>query len=296
MMKYISREFSKNRNGIIKSVIGIVAAMMVAVILCFVLKRFAEPIAEIMNKVPYDVYSLFGLSGRPNPESVRSWAEVLLLVGNIVIIVTACYRVCHVVERDEDDGTIFFYCNQLYTRREIILCKYIGSVVSYIIEYCTLIIVTTVTVCVADAGSVNVAEFIGAKVMLMFGGICIGILYISVLYVFCVYGGRKESLELNVMVFTLTYGLIIVGNLYKILRVVALLVERFSEKTANMLKGLKFLKELRVISPLSHINPSNNYGIITWLVVCGVSLALSAFFLKVTVYLYNRRNIEYESY
>ena len=294
MIYLIKRELKKDGRSMVSGLLLILFSLIILTVFCILLKEQAVQLEELFFGLPAEIHSLSGFPIVPGEYNMQFYYKVYLMIANVIIAIIFCYRVCDVVERDEYDGSIFYLCNQLYSRKEMILGKYFGTVIEYIIQYILMMIMVSAAEYDVDDKTIELNRLVADNVGLLFGGICIGILYISISYAFCVYDNKKNELELTLFTVLITLGLLVVGNIRRIIMAISYFISIYKPDAAvaDKLKNLGKLKILRNISPLSHLNPNNHYSTGMWIKVCVISVLLSGVFVLLMLFLYRRRHIE----
>lgn len=288
----LKREFRYKREDVIRNVLMWLAAPALCMIACLSASEVLKVLGTYIYMLPEPVYRLLGLE-KELYYNYWFYIKVIIMFSNLYIMWNLCSGVFYDVDRDERNGSIFFMCNQLFTRKAIILSKYIASAVSFIATYVLWFAGMMLLGVAAGMKSRNIAGHIKEMLPVMYGGIITGILLLSFTYIYAVYKAQKSEFRVSVFVNFTIFGTLIAGSLYKIRDIVFWILDYFKRPHPGLSEKLEFLSSLKWLSPLSWINPFAVHDVDEWLAVTLAALIISCASVAAAVFLYEKRTLDY---
>lgn len=245
---------------------------------------------------PKEVYALLGI---PNGTYGRHFVFFIfyaMLVLNIWFAHKKCTQAVQSLRWDERAGSVYLWVNQMTGRKQFVLLKYFGTLVSFWSVYFFWHAVLYLMVHIG-AYEFQRQSYIGVIFKLfLFGGSVITML-ITIAYFYAV---LKESdggdLDTSCARYLIT-GTLITGNLYKVRDLIIWIIELFNENTSlsfnpqGLINISLWLNDLYWVSPLSWLNPYvfHRDGAISLLYF--VSIFLTVIFGTLMIFIYQRRRL-----
>ncbi|MDE6636162.1 MAG: hypothetical protein K2K09_06100, partial [Lachnospiraceae bacterium] len=262
----LKREFRYRKTEVVKDTLMMLAVPVLCMIICMMAKDYMRTLGEYIYMVPEPVYRLFGIA---KTDSYNYWfyIKIVIIFSNVYVMWNLCNGVFYDVGRDEKNGTVFFMCNQLYTRKTIILSKYIASTVSYVIMYILWFLGMMLAGVVSRMNMSIITGGIKEMLTMMYGGIIVGILFLSVMFIYAVYDRRKDEYRASVFAGSFVFGTLIAGNLYKLRDIAVWIMDSLEKPYPELSSKLGFLDGFKWISPLSWINPFEVHDVKVWLIL-----------------------------
>lgn len=292
-MRYLlRRELKYKKMDVVKDTLMMLAVPVLCMILCMIASDYMRTLGKCIYMIPEPLYRLFGIA---NTDSYNYWfyIKIIIIFSNICVVWNLCSDVFYDVGRDEKNGSVFFMCNQLYTRKTIILSKYIVSAVSYVVMYILWFAGMMLAGVLSKPNMRIITGGIKEMLTMMYGGIIVGILFLSVTFIYAVYDRRKDEYEASMFTGLFIFGTLITGNLYKLRDIAVWIMDSLEKPYPELSSRLGFLDGFKWISPLSWINPFEVHDVKMWLILTLAAAAVSGASVVVTLFLYEKRTLDY---
>lgn len=212
---------------------------------------------DLANKVfavPEEVYRLFGLVKGTATGNILFYMNVILMVVNVIYIWYSCSRVgrgLFIYEKNESIYTIV----QWHSRKMLLMEKYLWTIVSAVFMYIVMYVIAGVVVVngspTEEIGKIFLDEVIAG----MWHGIIVIWLLMSLTFITALLS--KKSVDSNAAGWAVfwTVGCIALGNLYKVVGILDLVLKNAGKEIAVVGKFVPVLQVLNPVSVLSWLNP-----------------------------------------
>lgn len=248
--------------------------------------------AAYLVRMPKELYALLGLPPGIETDSVLFYLFFPVIFLNVWMAWRGCKRAVMTVHTDEKNGNIFGMCNQMYSRRQLWMIKFVWPLVSFLCIYMVWCLLLCLLVIVGGLAQEQKAQGLRMVKGLLALGILVHGMLICLTFLYTVYKDKKRDVQILNGVSWLLFGTLALANIYKMRNLLYLLLDKLENKAAlTTLKGvLGWLEKLYWLSPLSWLNPytlqqGGNFALQA--VVCAVIAAAAAF---LSMLCYRRRN------
>lgn len=288
----LRRELKYRKADIVRDTLILLAAPLLCMVAYMAAGGYMRAFGQYIYMLPEPAYRLLGL-GQASVYNYNFYLKVIIIFSNIYVMWNMCNGVFYDVNRDENNGSVFFMCGQLYPRKIIILSKYIASAAAYAATYILWFAGMMVMAAAAGIKYGNIADRVKEMFPMLYGGIIVGILFISFTYIYAVYGRKKDEYQASAFVSLVVFGTLVFGNLYKVKNVVLWIMDYLRKPHPGLSTKLGFLDGFRWISPLSWINPFEGHDMKEWLILTLAAFIISGVSVAAAVFLYEKRTLEY---
>lgn len=288
----LKREMRYKRGDIVRDVLMRLAAPMFCMLACMFASEALKVFGGYIYMLPEPAYRLLGLE-KELYYNYWFYIKIIIMFSNAYIIWNMCNDVFYDLARDEKNGSLFFMCNQLYKRKQIIISKYIASAVSFVMSYVLWFDGMMLMGFAAGMKSGGIGEHIKQMLPMLYGGIITGFIFLSFTYVYAIYKRRKDENQASVFVNCIIFGTLTAGNLYKVRDVLFWMMDYFKKPHPGLSAKLAFLDGLKWVSPLSWMNPFSVHDRKEWLVMTSAALVISCLSVAAAVLLYEKRTLDY---
>ena len=288
----LKREFRYKRRDVIRDVLVQLAAPALCMAACIFASDALKVFGAYIYMLPEPAYRLLGLEKELN-YNYWFYIKVIIMFSNIYIMRNVCKGVFSDVDRDEKNGSIFFMCNQLFSRKAIIISKYIASAASFVTTYILWFAGMMLMGVAAGMKTRNIAGNIKEMLPMMCGGIIIGILLLSFTYIYAVYKRKKSEYRASVFVNFIIFGTLIAGGLYKLKNVVLWIMDYLKKPHPGLFENFEFLDGFRWFSPLSWANPFVVHNMKEWIALTLAAFIISCVSVVCAIFLYEKRTLDY---
>lgn len=251
-----------------KRAVSIDVLSIVIVCVIYVLRRESlEQFVRYTLNMPAAIYAFWGIAPDGGTGKAAFYVQWVMMFLHVWIVWRMCTCSIFSVWHMEERGAIFYFCNQWYSRQQIILATYLGNVVKFIIEYGILF----VTCLVLTGAGWGVPRLLG----FFLKGCMVIVLFMSVCTCYAVFSRRKEQC---IWTGALVIGTLTVGNVCKFRDLIILLLQKAGRNYVGFYRLTGWLDGLRWLSPLSWLNPYIGYSVretVIQTVICVTGIALS---------------------
>lgn len=291
-MKWLlKRDWNTDKKALLIQICTLVGIPWLLFILCKIKEDIFLRAFSYIFRVPQELYAFLGLTSEVQ---VCVWHYLLFPVVflNAWAVWKNAVRAKLIIRREEHTKSIYLLCNQLYTRQQILLEKYIwsmaGSLGIHLLWGISLLVLASLT----SADPTQKAANTGTALALLLIGCAVNLLVISVMFLYTVCKSTRKKAGYSSGADLLIFGTLALGNAYKLRDAFYLLMAKLKVEGDWLvkLKGiLGWLEKLYWLSPLSWLNPykaqMNKYAGIQ----IGICILLAAAFAVLTVYFYKKR-------
>ncbi len=239
---------------------------VVAVCVVFILKKVdLNAFAAYILDMPAAVYAFWGIAPGAETGKAAFYIQWMLVPLHIWMAWRICVLTVRSVWTEEEQGSIYYLCNQWYSRQEMAIAKYLWNVVSFIVNYSILF-----ALCAVLAGN---GWGRGRLAVFFLKGAFIMVMLLSLSYCYAVISERKSRCYL---IDILLFGTLAAGNLYKFRDLIILLLQRSNRNYAGIYRFTGWLAGLKWLSPLSWLNPFTEPGVKSMVIQIIICLAVTA--------------------
>lgn len=129
------REFSKEKKSVIWPVI-LTCISLAVMLIAFVLgKSSITDFTDFINTILADISGFLKMQFPVVTDVVWSVLLVVMFFGGIFIVWDNLLRTERIFHRDEQNRQVYIMCNQMYGRRQLIIAKFLTSVIMMMIQY-----------------------------------------------------------------------------------------------------------------------------------------------------------------
>lgn len=246
----LKRDWHKNKDLLKRQFL---IQLCLIVVVCMIYVIFSEGLGcfkTYILSLPEAVYSLFGVSDKMNGSNIYFYIHWALLLLNIWIMRKQCKGAVESVWREEFSGYIFLMCNQLYSREQIFIAKYIWSVLNFLCNYTLFYLAILLPVGLSKAGD-KLTGILG--ILMIYGkSVLVFWLFISVTITYAVFAPKKR---VDYFTDLLIFIPLVIGNIGKLRDVIILLIQRANGNYEVFFRFTRWIDGLKWLSPLSYMNP-----------------------------------------
>ena len=219
-------------------------------------------------------------------ERIEFYIYPIIMILQFCLIWRACNLTTRCIYEDELNGTIYYICNQVFSRAELAVAKFIWMVLRFGIVYGLNVMIVSIAM-VLGSGE-DMAEY----VLLLPKGIIVGTFFIVITLLFCMIRKKNHYYEYDIRIQLLLLVPIIASNLYKIVNVFCWVGNYIGvgDKLFNSFDEIILLKYL---SPLSWLNPYLGYSNEKQITYFFILATISILCCLAYVHLYKKRNFNY---
>ena len=188
---------------------------------------------------------------------------------------------------DEENGSIFYMCNQLYGKCDFARAKYLYSVAHYAVSYAVWYLFMMIFVVISNIGG-KAGLFVGVADMTkdMVMGLAVGIMYVSIIFLYVSWSEMREESNYSLFTGMIVAGPVELANLYKVADIIMWTVIKIGREVSFLKEVTKNLELFRKISPLSWMKPFESRSLTEYVIYIFVAVfvAVVAYFTGVKRY------------
>lgn len=204
---------------------------------------------------------------------------------NVLVIWSACVRTLRIIYMDEENQSVYFMCNQMYSRQKLAVSKYLWAQISAMLQY--LILSFGLWGAIFWGNTVWKQETDWKLLVLQTGRVMLVMaMMISLTFLYAVWT-RSVGYTKYGYVSLIVLGTFFIGNLYKFRNILFWLLGRAGTSTEGIRGLTLWMDKCGWISPLSWINPEKEFSM--KLVMVCIAISITAFLLGLLGY--KRRNL-----
>ncbi len=243
-------EWNRSRNSWLKLACAEVLCVAGACVLFILWRAKLESFVIYTLDMPAVVYAFWGITPDVAAGKASFYVQWLLMPLHVWIGWRGCDRMIRSVWDEEERGSVFYLCNQWYSRQQIIIAKYLWNVVEFIISYIILF-----AVCAVLTGR---GWGMGHLIGLFLKGILVMVMLLTLSGCYAVFSERKKK---TFWTEGLIFGTLAAGNLYKLRDLMVFLLQRANRDYVGIYRLTGWLDGLKWLSPLSWLNPFVSFGV-----------------------------------
>jgi len=246
--------------------------------------------------LPSEVYAFLGIPPGTYGEHFSFFIFYAVLLLHIWFAYKKCTQAVKALRWDDRNGSIYLWINQLVSRRQFILLKYVGTLISFWAVYFCFHLVLFMTILIgANQYQFKISAGVIVKLFFLGGFVITMLITIASFYAMIKEsddGGSDTSCAKY-----LIFATLLSGNIYKVRDLLIWVAELFHERTTIKLDSQGFadafswLDGLYWLSPLSWLNPyalDSGRALSVQYFLCIFLTAVFGFFV---IFIYQKRKL-----
>lgn len=205
-------------------------------------------------ELPVEVYALLGIQEWGAGWDAGRCQMFIMMFLNVWIAWSACMRMLRGVYMDEDNGTIYSLCNQMYSRSQLGLSKLLWGTLSFLSAYLILSLELMVLIGIGNQKAAIETDFAAIATQQM-NVMLVVVMLMSLTFLYAACTRYIPDYTKYGFVICLVFGTWILGNIYKLRDLVFWIMQQLEISVGELHDKLLWLNVLRQYSPLSWINP-----------------------------------------
>lgn len=234
-----------------------------------------------------EIYVFSGFSEPVECGNFRIYLCMLVLVLQVSMVWKACKRMVQSVPGNERDGSIYSLCGQWYSRRQLVVSKYIwilgSAAAGYVLTWVSIIVMART----GTVGEAAVAQTTHSMLCQMGCGLIVLCFMMSMTFLYTVYSRKAQFHTAS----GISIGLLVAGNLYKIRDLIFWILGEQGISTLKVGKMLSWMDGLYRISPLSWLNPYAEFKPGSMLLYLCICAGLSIVAVALGIWRYDRKEL-----
>lgn len=204
---------------------------------------------------------------------------------NVSVIWSACVRTLRIIYTDEENQSVYFMCNQMYSRQKLAVSKYLWAQISAMLSY--LILSFGLCGAIFWGNTMWKQETDWGLLVLQTGRVMLVMaMMISLTFLYAVWT-RSVGYTKYGYVTLIVFGTFFIGNLYKCRDILFWVLGRTGTSTEGIRGFTLWMDKCGWISPLSWLNPVKEFSL--QLAVICIVISIIAFLLGLLGY--KRKNL-----
>ena len=294
MKELLKREIRRDGYDILRSAGLMLIIPFVLIILQILFADKMHQLCEVVCTLPEPAGLLFRPKNTIFMTDYAVLLSVVIMICNFVIVWNACQNTVYIMNADEENGTIFYMCNQMYAKRDFARAKYVYSVMhfalTYGIWYVGMIVFAMVSnIAVEKPLLTGVVDMFGDMLM----GVLVGILFVSLTFLYVVWTEIREDESYSFYIGAILVGTVVLANFSKVVDIIVWIMDNRGVGVAGLEAAAGKLEMFKVISPLSWINPFVKMTAVSVITYVAVVVVMSVASYVIGVKRYEKRNLIY---
>lgn len=234
---------------------------------------------------PTEITAFSGYTSWNGMGNMAYYLLFAMMFFNVSVIWNACIRTLHIVYMDEENQSIYFMCNQIYSRKKLAISKYLWAQISVLGSY--LILSFGLWGAIFLGNTIWKQETDWRMLVLQTGRVMLVIvMMVSMTFLYAVWT-RSVGYTKYGYVSLIVIGTFLIGNLYKCRDILFWALTKAGGSVEGIRGLTLWMDQCGWISPLSWLNPVKKFSMKLAMVCMVISIA--AFLLGLLGY--QRRNL-----
>lgn len=193
MKMLIKREWNYCKKELTVQILIELAVPLIVFFIYKLNKSILFQAASAILVLPREVYAFLGFGEQIETGNLAFYMLFGMMFMNVWMIWKNCKRMIEIVYRDENNGSIYSLCNQLYSRSQLGISKYLWSIISSLIAYFIFCLEVLILIWI---GSFNQEQRMGGMGIILhvaFMGTFVLVMLVSLTFLYVVCYRRRDT-------------------------------------------------------------------------------------------------------
>ncbi len=214
MLNLILYEIKKHSKAMIIENAVIMALLTITPVVYKLNKTILFKLSGFILSLPKEIRELLGINTRTQTDNLIFYILYVLMLINIALIWISCSRVFKLIYDDEKSGRILSLCNQVYSKGELCIGKYLSALFTFYIQHIIIYLYAIMFIWLFSFNYQQQLSEVKKLLILMSISLIVITLYISATFVFSVV--RNSLVPSYIWLCLIIFLPIVLGYIFKI--------------------------------------------------------------------------------